>query len=49
MVQTVRILQSGLPKGQLISKANFEVFIWTKNEQNYFFIFALASKVGQIV
>ena len=29
-------------KGQLISKANFEVFIWTKNERKYFSISALA-------
>ena len=36
-------------KGQSISKANFEVFIWTKNERKYFCIFALASKMGQIM
>ena len=30
-----------LTKGQLISKANFEVFIWTKNERKYFSISAL--------
>ena len=32
-----------LIKGQLISKANFEVFISTKNEQKCFSISALAS------
>ena len=31
-------------KGQLISKANFEVFIWTKNQRKYFCISAQASK-----
>ena len=30
-----------LPKGHLISKANFEVFIWTKNRSKYFSISAL--------
>ena len=38
----------GICKGQLISKANFEVFIWTKNERKYFCISALASKMGKI-
>ena len=28
-------------KGQIILKANFEVFIWTKNERKYFSISAL--------
>ena len=28
-------------KGQIISKANFDVFIWTKNERKYFSISAL--------
>ena len=28
-------------KGQIISKVNFEVFIWTKNERKYFSISAL--------
>ena len=36
-------------KGQLISKANFEVFIWTKKRTKYFYISALASKIGQII
>ena len=31
-------------KGQLISKANFKVFIWTKKRTKYFCISALASK-----
>ena len=31
-------------KGQLISKANFRVFIWTIKQQKYFWISALASK-----
>ena len=31
-------------KGQLISKANFKVFIWTKKRMKYFCISALASK-----
>ena len=36
-------------KGQLISKAKFKVFIWTKNWTKIFFcISALASKMGQI-
>ena len=35
-------------KGQLISKANFKVFIWTKNQRKYFLISVLASKSGQI-
>ena len=29
------------PKGQLISKANFEVFIWTKNQPKIFLYFCL--------
>ena len=34
-------------KGQLISKANFLVLIWTKNPTNlFFFISALASEFG---
>ena len=38
------------PKGQLISKANFEVFISTKkNEQKHFYISPLASKMGLII
>ena len=36
-------------KGQLISKANFEIFIWTKNERKYFCISAIASKMGQTI
>ena len=32
------------PKGQLILKANFKVFIWTKKLTKYFSISALASK-----
>ena len=35
-------------KGQLISKANIKVFIWTKKQTKYFCISALASKSGQI-
>ena len=31
-------------KGQLISKANSKLFIWTKNQRKYFCISALASK-----
>ena len=31
-------------KGQLISKANLKIFILTKNQRNYFCIFALALK-----
>ena len=38
-----------LAKGQLISKAHFEVFIWTKNQRKYFCISALASKMGLII
>ena len=34
------LLASG--KGQLISKADLKVFIWTKNQRKYFCIFALA-------
>ena len=34
-------------KGQLISKANFKVFIWTKTQRKYFCISAQASKMGQ--
>ena len=33
-------------KGQLISKANFLVLIWTQKRRNYFLISALASKNG---
>ena len=32
------------PKGQLILKANFKAFIWTKNQRKYFCVSALASK-----
>ena len=35
-------------KGQLISKANSKLFIWTKNQRKYFYISAQASKSGQI-
>ena len=35
-------------KGQLISKADLKIFIWTKNQQKYFGISALSSlKKGQ--
>ena len=37
-------LKGGRIKDQLISKANFEVFIWSKNWTKYFCISALASK-----
>ena len=37
-------LKSCSAKGQLISKANFKFFIWTKNQWKYFCISALASK-----
>ena len=36
-------------KGQLISKANFKVFVWTKKRTIFFCISALASKMGQII
>ena len=36
-------------KGQLISKANSKLFIWTKKQRKYFCISALASKMGQII
>ena len=35
-------------KGQLISKANSKLCIWTKNQRNYFCISVLASKSDQI-
>ena len=35
-------------KGQLISRANFEIFIWTKKWTKRFLYFCLASKMGQI-
>ena len=35
-------------KVQLISKANSKLFIWTKNQQKYFCIPALASKSGRV-
>jgi hypothetical protein len=44
-----RIFISFVTKGQLILKANFEVFIGTKNQRKYFCISALASKMGQII
>ena len=44
----VPILLSRASKGQLISKANSKVFIWTKNQRKYFCISGLASKSGQI-
>ena len=40
---------NSIAKGQLISKANFEVFIWTQKRKKKFYIFALASKMGQII
>ena len=48
----LRGVYSALPaapsKGQIISKANFLVLIWTKNRTNYILISALASKRGRI-
>ena len=35
------------PKGQLISKAEMEVFIWTENQRKYLCISGLASKMSQ--
>ena len=35
-------------KGRLILKANFRIFIWTKNRTIYFWISALGSMSGQI-
>ena len=37
-----------ITKGQLIPKANFEVFIWTKKQQKYFCTSALAFKSSRI-
>ena len=36
-------------KGQLISNANFEVFIWTKKTNENISISALVSKMGQMI
>ena len=44
----LKLVEGFLLKGQLISKTNFKVFIWTKNQRKYFCISALASKSGQI-
>ena len=46
-VRTSSAMQTGA-KGQLILKANSNLFIWTKNQHKYFCISALASKSGQI-
>ena len=40
--------KNDIVKGQLISKANIKVFIWTKKRTKYFCISALASISGQI-
>ena len=43
------VLEEGLEaKGQLISKADLKVLIWTKNQRKYFCISALASKMSQL-
>ena len=45
------ILENGCSfdcKGQLISKEDLKVFIWTKNQGKYFCISALASKLSQL-
>jgi len=46
MMKPIKELQS---KGQLISKANFEVYLNQKMSKNIFCIYALASKMGQII
>ena len=42
--KTSTLIERALTNGQLGSKANFLVLIWTKTEWNYFLISALASK-----